>query len=186
MSLVSNKVTLLFVTLVDNVSEKNECKFVSEYKLLRILGKGVRTRPRIKDLGEEDIETEIELITREKRLNVNHAMTRTFRNLYGSFFVSRNHERCRDISQPSRDGPRFFDAESRDVNDRCQMYQNFRQMVQQQSTRVNDLDETTISRDTFVCVANPNKHKRIQSELVQIIRLNFAKFVSLSIHLFFF
>lgn len=63
------------------------------------------------------------------------------------FFVSRNHERCRDISQPSRDGSRFFDADSRDVNDRCQMYQNFRQMVQQ-STGVNDLDETTISRDT--------------------------------------
>lgn len=37
---------------------KNECKFDSEYKLLRILGKGVTRRSRIKDLGEEDIETE--------------------------------------------------------------------------------------------------------------------------------
>lgn len=41
---------------------KNECKFDSEYKLLRILGKGVARRSRIKDLGEEDIET-------KKRIN---------------------------------------------------------------------------------------------------------------------
>lgn len=149
---------LFIITLVDNVSEKKRMQICQR---IQIVKNSRKRRPRIKDLGEEDIETETELITREKRLNVNHAMTRTFRNLYGSFFVSRNHKRCRDISQPSRDGPRFFDAESRDVNDRCQMYQNFRQMVQQQSTRVNDLDETTISRDTS------NVRVRCESEQTQ-------------------
>lgn len=107
-------------------------------------------------------------------------MTRTFRNLYGPFFVSRNHERCRDISQPSRDGPRFFDADSRDVNDRCQMYQNFRQMVQQ-STGVNDLDETTISRDIsnvrVRCESDTNEYKVNLSKLYALILPNLFRFL---------
>lgn len=71
-------------------------------------------------------------------------MTRAFHNLRVRFLSNVREITAKGvgISRNHRDGPKFFDADSWD-NDRCQMYQNFRQIVQQ-PTRVNDLDETTI------------------------------------------
>lgn len=131
--------------------------------------------------GRRTLKPKIELITREKCKSCDD--TNVSQSVWSFFRFAKSRKVSRYLATISRWTEifrRWFTRCERPLSNVSEFSTNGATVDGSQRPGRND----DLSRHLERSCALRIRHKRIQSELVQIIRLNFAKFVSLSIHLF--